>query len=277
VELVAGLGNQIRFWHDNWCGDAPLKTMFLVLFACSSSKDASIAASLINSGVNEGRVWNITFIWDFNDWEVEEVLAFFTFIHSRIPATVDPDSMHWKLRQHGAFDAKSFYNAIDGKWDVKFPWKAIWRVKAPRRVSFFVWSAAWGKIFTCDNLMHCGYTMAGWCFMCRMDGEFGNHLLIHCSLASDLWNIALSSFGVLWVFSDNVANLLYGWYNYFGKHNFSVWNLVPLCLMWTIWRERNSRIFEDKDHSKTKLTELFFGTLFDWARVWGFTLELSLV
>jgi hypothetical protein len=46
--------------------------------------------------------------------------------------------------------------------------------------------------------------------------------------------------------------------------------------MWTVWRERNSCIFEDKDHSKTKLTELFFGTLFDWARVWGFTSELSL-
>ena len=26
----------------------------------------------------------------------------------------------------------------------------------------------------------------------------------------------------------------------------------------------------------TKLLELFFGLLFDWARVWGFTLELSL-
>ena len=25
-----------------------------------------------------------------------------------------------------------------------------------------------------------------------------------------------------------------------------------------------------------KLTELFFGTLFDWARVWGFTSALSL-
>jgi hypothetical protein len=26
----------------------------------------------------------------------------------------------------------------------------------------------------------------------------------------------------------------------------------------------------------TKLGDLFFGRLFDWARVWGFTLEISL-
>uniref|UniRef100_A0A2N9F7K2 Reverse transcriptase zinc-binding domain-containing protein n=1 Tax=Fagus sylvatica TaxID=28930 RepID=A0A2N9F7K2_FAGSY len=142
VELVAGLGNRIRFWHDNWCGEVPLKAMFPVLFACSSARDASIAASLSNSGVNGGRIWDITFIRDFKDWEVDQ------------------------LRQHGVFDAKSFYHALDGRQVVPFPWKAIWRVKAPRRVSFFVWSAAWGKILTCDNLMRRGYSMAGWCCMC---------------------------------------------------------------------------------------------------------------
>uniref|UniRef100_A0A2N9FBT2 Uncharacterized protein n=1 Tax=Fagus sylvatica TaxID=28930 RepID=A0A2N9FBT2_FAGSY len=73
VELVASLGNRIRFWHDNWCGDVPLKTMFLVLFACSLARDASIASSLTNSGVNGARTWDITFIWDFKDWEVDQM------------------------------------------------------------------------------------------------------------------------------------------------------------------------------------------------------------
>jgi hypothetical protein len=46
--------------------------------------------------------------------------------------------------------------------------------------------------------------------------------------------------------------------------------------MWTLWRERNKRTFEDEEHSLPKLLELFYGLLFDWARVWGFTLEKSL-
>ena len=276
VELVAGLDNWIRFWHDNWCGNGPLKTQCPVLFACSLDKDASIASSLVNSCGNGGRTWDILFNRDFNDWEVDQVLTFFNFIQSRIPTSVGPDSMHWRPRQHGVFDTKSFYHVIDGTQDIKFPWKAIWQVKAPRRVSFFGWSAAWGKILTCDNLMRCGYTMAGWCSMCRLDGETGSHLMIHCSLASGLWHSVLRSFGVVWVFPDSIINLLYGWYNRFGKHDSSVWNLVPLCLMWIIWRERNSRVFEDKDHSQSKLTELFFGTLFDWARVGGFTSAMSL-
>ena len=46
--------------------------------------------------------------------------------------------------------------------------------------------------------------------------------------------------------------------------------------VWTVWRERNNRVFEDEDHSKTKLSELFFGLLFDCARVWRLTSEVSL-
>jgi hypothetical protein len=50
-----------------------------------------------------------------------------------------------------------------------------------------------------------------------------------------------------------------------------------VCInLYYIWRERNSRIFEDEEHSKSKLEEIFFGLLFDWARVWGLTSEISL-
>ena len=111
----------------------------------------------------------------------------------------------------------------------------------------------------------------------KIYGETGNHLLIHCTLASNLWHLILRSFGVLWVFPSNIVDLLFGWFNCFGKLNFSVWNLVPLCLMWIVWRERKSRIFEDEEHSNSKLAEIFFGLLFYWARVWGLTSEVSLL
>ena len=118
--------------------------------------------------------------------------------------------------------------------------------------------------------------MVGWCCMCRAAGESGYHLLVHCTFASDLWNSVLRSFGVLWVFPEHITALLSGWYNYFGKRKSTVWNLVPLCLMWTLWRERNKRSFDDEEHPFPKLLELFYGLLFYWARVWGLTLEKSI-
>ena len=114
--------------------------------------------------------------------------------------------------------------------------------------------------------------MAGWCCMCRSGWESGEHLLIHCAVASELWYAVLRSFGVHWVFPNRIVELLYGWYNSWGKQVSAIWNLVLLCLMWTVWRERNRRTFEDEELTTMKLIELFFGLLFDWARAWAWGL-----
>ena len=70
---------------------------------------------------------------------------------------------------------------------------------------------------------------------------------------------------------QSVRDLLFGWRNWFGKHHSDIWNLAPLCLMWTVWLEHNSRIFEDVLCSTDQILEKFASSLFDWSRVWGFS------
>jgi hypothetical protein len=48
-----------------------------------------------------------------------------------------------------------------------------------------------------------------------------------------------------------------------------VWNLISSCLMWTLWKERNNRTFEDKEIPLAKIIKIFFGSLYDWSRAWG--------
>ena len=59
--------------------------------------------------------------------------------------------------KNGDFDICSFYNELWGSSSIVFPWKGIWKFKAPRRVSFFVWIVAWDKILTGDNLQSRGF------------------------------------------------------------------------------------------------------------------------
>ena len=54
-----------------------------------------------------------------------------------------------------------------------------------------------------------------------------------------------------------------------GKINLDIWNLVPSCLMWIVWTERNRRSFEDTEKSLAQLHALGQKTLFDWSRCWG--------
>jgi hypothetical protein len=99
---------------------------------------------------------------------------------------------------------------------------------------------------------------------------------IENSTEKEVWNFIFRSFGISWVLPETVADLLFGWHNWLGKASSKVWNLVPHCLMWTIWRERNCRTFEDLDNPLEKIIELFTGSLFDWSRAWGFSLTQSL-
>ena len=113
--------------------------------------------------------------------------------------------------------------------------------------------------------------------MCRSDGETVDHLLLHCPAAYELWSFIFRLFHTQWVMSQRVLDLLFGWHNWFGKHYSDIQNLAPLCLLWTVWRERNSRTFEDVLCTPDQLLEKFVNSLFDWSRVWGFTTANSVI
>ena len=110
-----------------------------------------------------------------------------------------------------------------------------------------------------------------WCCMCKRNGESVNHLLIHCPLAFDLWFMVSTLFGIHWIMSKTVVELLACWQGKFGRHrNAAIWMVVPHCLMWCIWQERNNRHFEDLERSVSDLKLFFLQSLLDWVAVLGF-------
>ena len=137
-QFVVGLGNRVRFWQDGWYGDQSFQVAFPRLYGIAIDKEASVEASLSRQRVEDRRIWDVHFIREFNDWEMDEGLHFLRILGANTPLDVG-DQMRWKLKPNGNFDIRSYYKKLRDSPSIVFPCKGIWRVKDPRRVSIFVW------------------------------------------------------------------------------------------------------------------------------------------
>lgn len=95
----------------------------------------------------------LTIILDVTDLELGLVDSLFDISYSNFPSSKGSDRMRWALTSDGEFDVSSYLEALRGMREMMFPWKSIWCAKATKRVSSFVWTAAWGKIPTGDHLI----------------------------------------------------------------------------------------------------------------------------
>ena len=60
-------------------------------------------------GLGQSQGWNIRFGRGFNDWELDQVVAFFSLLHAHTPQGEDADKLVWRPHRKGIFDSRSFY------------------------------------------------------------------------------------------------------------------------------------------------------------------------
>jgi len=77
----------------------------------------------------------------------------------------------WKPSSKKIFDVRSYYKVYNSNTLLSFPWKTLWKLKVPTKVSFFLWIVALGRILTTDNLRRHPLVVFDWCCMCKRDGE----------------------------------------------------------------------------------------------------------
>jgi hypothetical protein len=263
LRFEVGIGSKVRFWHDVWCSDQPLKHVFPSLFSIARYKEAWVKENFIwrNGNVE----WNVNFVRSVQDWEVDVVSSFFEKLYSYKISHGNEDCIQWSPSKKGTFEVKTLYKALSTQNYEVFPWKSIWHSKVPSRVAFFGWTAALGKILTHDNLRKRNIVVVEWCCMCKKNGESVDHLLLHCEEAARLWNYVFTLFGVEWVMPRSFHDLLACW-NGVGGRDISkiIWRMVPLCVTWCIWRERNARTFEDKECSMDGMRKNMISMLHLW-------------
>ena len=200
-----GKGTKVNFWTDHWCGNATLSQSFPQLYALAVQRNATVN-EVWDSNFGQGG-WNLRFFRGFNDWELDLIGDLLTMLRFRI--SFEEESVFWKGGENGKFGVKEAYNLLIAPNEFAFPKKCIWVDKVPTKVAFFAWEATWGKILTLDRLQKRGWQLPNCCFLCGCEEETVNHIFLHCIVVRVLWEIIFALFGIQWVFSETVKDVLF--------------------------------------------------------------------
>lgn len=272
VRKRVGDGSQTFFWHDLWLGEDALKSCFPRLFSIAINPNATISTL----GFWDGVTWQWTFEWRraLRPRDEEEKRALFQLLQKVTLNLSQEDSYIWVPSKRGNFTVKSATlelgksNTLSHHEEIKGIWKGL----VPHRIQIFTWLALLGRINTRAKLVHIGIIPANesLCILCNESAETSEHLLLHCNFSWKLWSWWLAIWKVSWVFPLSLHDAFKQW-KLFGHGEFfnKVWSAIFFILIWTLWKERNARIFNNSSSSLNELKELVLLRISWWIQGWS--------
>ncbi|KAK1632962.1 hypothetical protein QYE76_007277 [Lolium multiflorum] len=163
------------------------------------------------------------------------------------------DAFVWRFSADGAYSSKSAYRLqFLGATSSPFV-KLIWSATAAPKCRFFGWLFALNRLLTADRLLARRWPNSYFCPLCRRSLETALHLLVECPWARRVWTaVAIAhhlpvlsplSWGTPSSTLEWLASTIAAATARDRKRTASTIFLV----LWVLWKERNRRIFDNKD------------------------------
>lgn len=235
-----GKGNRTFFWEDIWLGDRPLRDWFPRLYRVAKNKKALVQDRFSSGGRDLS--WFFYFRRELRSFEEESVVELKAILEA-VPLDLGAeDELIWLGDSFGYFSVKSLINLVflnsEGTLAAQ---NLIWKSLAPPRVQLFVWCNAKRKILTRTDLRRRGLLCldaSATCPLCGLEDENIAHLLVTCPTVWRLWCIFLNLIGVSWLVLGSWGEVMESWS--LPKWRLA-WITIPIVVVWTIWKERNSK------------------------------------
>lgn len=276
IRRAVGNGLHIMFWQEVWLGHAALKNRFPRLYSITLNRHATISSLGYWSGPDW--YWNFSWKRSFRPWDSLQSLLSNVCLSTHIE-----DSYVWTPAKSGNFSVKylSFELAKSSACLLQQPvcnWRKLWQGLIPPRVEVFTRMALLGKINTRSKLAQLNIISPAEniCALCHSPAETPEHLLLHCSFAYKLWSWWLGIWGLHWVFPSNLPNAFDQWV-YIGKNGLfkKIWVAIFPIILWSLWKERNTRIFSNSSCNANQMQELVIVRLSWWIKGWGIPFPYS--
>jgi hypothetical protein len=170
-----GDGKKVKFWEDNWLGPSSLAIQFWEVYVLVQEKSGTVA------DLWDGSVLKCTFRRGF-DQRLMNLWLEIVQLASTISFTEDEDALVWQFNSNGIYSSQSLYRIINFRGILPVFVPAVWHLKVPPRVQFFLWLLSKNKNLTRDNLNIRKKLDDLTCLFCT-ENESVQHLFFECVVA----------------------------------------------------------------------------------------------
>jgi len=267
-------GRGTSFWLDRWIDDQPLATIFPRLFNISSFKNAKIG-DLCNS-MDGSVTWNFGWRREPFPWE-HNLIANLLALLEGFTLGEDNDKWWWTPDDGGLFSVNSCYRVLEGIVLLEVGLSAfeervfgdIWKSSTPSKVVALSWMALLDRIPTRSNLVLrrvLAQEDLRNCVMCGHKEETTTHLFLHCDAAWLFWHLVFDWLGVNLMTPQNLYVHFACWSDEANPRRLkkAFW-LIWHAVIWTMWKERNARIFQNQFKHVDELVDEVKALSWCWA------------
>jgi hypothetical protein len=245
--ISIGDGKIAPFWDSPWLEGEKPKDIAPLIYKASNKKRCTVAQALHD----RGWVSNIRMDANLTVHHIHEYLRLWHRLEGVLLHEGILDAISWNLTSNGEYSSASAYEAqFYGATLTHFN-KMVWKIWATPKVKFFSWLAIRNRLWTADRLEKRGWDNCGLCPLCKQAQETAVHLLSHCRYTKRLWGMVRSWIGISSIHTHAWAtfNTIEEWWLSMAckaSSNRKALASITMLVSWTIWKERNARVFNNK-------------------------------
>ena len=279
VSRSIGNGKHTLFWSDVWIEGLSLGARFSRLYDLSMFKEATVFDMSQLGWGEEGGAWiwrRRLFVWE------EQMLGELLFLLHNVFLQVDKnDRWLWALESSNVYSVRSAYRVLTVHRPLvpSVTVSDLWHKDVPLKVVLFAWRLFRDKLPTIDNLHRRGVLDhdSRLCVAGCGSIETSQHLLLLCNIFGSVWYFINRWIGI----SAGVpAQVLHHFHQFsfsgrISKKRRSILQVIWFAKIWEIWKERNYRLFNDKECSVIHVVDKIKSLTFRWLNVKYITLPFN--
>ncbi|KAL5153347.1 Transposon TX1 uncharacterized protein [Glycine soja] len=261
-------GLNFNFIKQFWKILKPDFMRFLDEFYTNVSQQQDLTVSLMGHHVDNRWDWQIQWRRNFFDHEIDMGAAFMDEIDGVQIHLSRLDHLTWRADPSGSYSTKSAYNLLmeDGSSDYEDNASRImWNLKIPPRAAAFSWRIFKNRLPTKANLRRRQVFLPSYsCPLCDVEEETVGHVMFSCTRTRSLWWEALRWVDRVGPFPTDPKDHFIQFSSWSSKRYIdNRWAVLWIALSMTIWKHRNSMVFNNQIFDSEKvMDEALFHT---WA------------